>query len=165
MRPTARSVIVGLIVLGCVAQIKWNSKPLLVWNVTASAPIGLYRRSYAPVGQATWVLINPPRPLADFAARRRYLPANVPMVKRIAAVAGDTVCRASRTITINGRVQAIALTQDSKGRALPVWRGCHRLKTGQIFVLAPSLASFDSRYFSVIPRAQIIERIEPLWTL
>lgn len=158
------SAIIGLIVVGCVVEIAWDPKPLLVWNVTASAPIGLYRRSFSTVERAAWVLITPPRQAHILAAQRGYLPLNVPMVKRVAALSGDTVCRTNSTVTVNGRVRAIALSQDSRGRALPVWRGCERLSSDQIFVLTAPSASFDSRYFGVVPRANIIERIEPLWT-
>jgi type IV secretory pathway protease TraF len=86
------------------------------------------------------------------------------MVKRIAALSGDTVCRINNTVTVNGTVRAIALSRDSRGRALPVWQGCKRLNDNQIFVLTAPSASFDSRYFGAVPRANIIERIEPLWT-
>jgi len=158
------SAIIGLIVAGCVVEIAWNPKPLLVWNVTASAPIGLYRRSFSSVERAAWVLMTPPRQAHILAAQRGYLPLNVPMVKRVAALSGDTVCRANSAVTINGVARAIALLRDSKGRVLPVWQGCERLNDNQIFVLTAPSASFDSRYFGVVPRANIIERIEPLWT-
>ena len=156
--------LIGFVLVGCVAQTVWNPKPLLVWNVTASAPIGLYRRSFATVERAAWVLIMPPRQAHILAAQRGYLPLNVPMVKQIAALSGDTVCRTNNTVTVNGAVRAIALSQDSRGRALPVWQGCEHLGDGQIFVLTAPSASFDSRYFGAVPRANIIERIEPLWT-
>jgi len=158
------SALIGFVLVGCVAQTVWNPKPLLVWNVTASAPIGLYRRSFATVERAAWVLITPPRQAHILAAQRGYLPLNVPMVKQIAALSGDTVCRTNSTVTVNGTLRATALSQDSKGRVLPVWQGCEHLSDGQIFVLTAPSASFDSRYFGAVPRANIIERIEPLWT-
>jgi conjugative transfer signal peptidase TraF len=164
MRRLLLSTIGGLVVVGCALEIAWNPKPVLVWNVTASAPIGLYRRSFSSPKRADWVLITPPRQAHILAARRGYLPLNVPMVKRIAALSGDTVCRTNNTVTVNGTVRAIALSRDSRGRVLPVWQGCERLNDNQTFVLTAPSASFDSRYFGVVPRANIIERIEPLWT-
>ena len=164
MRHLLLSALIGLMVIGCVLEIVWNPKPLLVWNVTASAPIGLYRRSFLPVERAAWVLIAPPRPAHILAAQRGYLPLNIPMVKRIAAFSGDTVCRTGNTVTVNKAVRAIALPQDSRRRALPVWQGCERLSGDRVFVLTAPAASFDSRYFGAVPRANIIERIEPLWT-
>jgi len=164
MRRLPLSALIGLVVIGCALEFVWKPKPLLVWNATASAPVGLYRRSFSNVERAAWVLINPPDRARILAAQRGYLPQNVPMVKRIAALSRDTVCRTNSIVTINGIVRAIALSHDSKGRALPVWQGCERLDNNQIFVLTTPSASFDSRYFGVVPRANIIERIEPLWT-
>ena len=164
MRRLALSALIGLVVIGCVLELVWNPNPLLVWNATASAPVGLYRRSFSNAERAAWVLINPPDQARILAAQRGYLALNVPMVKRIAAILGDTVCRTKSIVTINGVVRAIALSHDSKGRALPVWQGCERLNNSQVFVLTTPSASFDSRYFGVVPRANIIERIEPLWT-
>jgi conjugative transfer signal peptidase TraF len=164
MRHLLFSAVIALMVIGCVLEIVWNPKPLLVWNVTASAPIGLYRRSFLTVERAAWVLISPPRQAHILAAQRGYLPLNVPMVKRIAALSGDMVCRTNSTVTVNGTARAIALSRDSRGGELPVWQGCERLNDNQIFVLNTPSASFDSRYFGVVPRANIIERITPLWT-
>ena len=158
------SVIAGLIALGCVVQAAWNPKPLMIWNVTASAPIGLYRRSFAPVSEGAWVLVDPPPHAANLAAERAYLPTNVPMVKRIAALRGDTVCRIALTVTVNGTVRAIALDRDAKGRALPAWQGCKHLTSDEMFLLTSPSTSFDSRYFGPVARANLIERIEPLWT-
>jgi len=158
------SALVGLVLVGCVVETVCSPKPLLVWNVTASAPIGLYRRSFSGVTRTAWVLIRPPCEAHILAAQRGYLPLNVPMVKQIAAQGGDMVCRTGNTVSINKAVRAIALPWDSKGRALPVWQGCERLSGDQFFVLTAPAASFDSRYFGAIPRANIIERIEPLWT-
>lgn len=158
------SALVGLVLVGCVMETVWSPKPILVWNVTASAPIGLYRRSFSGMARAAWVLIRPPHEAHILAAQRGYLPLNVPMVKQIAAQGGDTVCRTGNTVSVNNAVRAVALPQDSRGRALPVWQGCKRLSGDQYFVLTAPAASFDSRYFGAVPRANIIERIEPLWT-
>jgi conjugative transfer signal peptidase TraF len=164
MRRSLFSIISGLVVVGFVLESVWNPKPLLVWNVTASAPVGLYRRSFSTMERAAWVLLRPPHQAHILAAQRGYLPLNVPMVKKIAALSGDTVCRTNSVVTVNGTVRAIALTRDSRGRALPVWQGCEHLNDSQIFVLTTPPDSFDGRYFGVVSRANIIERIEPLWT-
>lgn len=153
-----------LAVAGCTAQSVMSPKPLLVWNVTASAPIGLYRRIFGNVQTGDWALVHPPEEIAAFAAQRGYLARNVPMVKRIEAIGGDTVCRHDDTVSINGRVRAIALVRDKAGRPLPVWQGCARLNDEQFFVLTKPPDSFDSRYFGAVPRLNLIERIAPLWT-
>jgi conjugative transfer signal peptidase TraF len=140
--------------------------PRLIWNATASAPIGLYEvRSQSIFVRGELVLVRPPQWVRIFAAARGYLPNTVPMVKRIAAENGDIVCRDEDAITINGRVVAQALLADRVGRALPTWSGCHRLCEGEIFLLMDSVrASFDSRYFGPVPTTAIIGKVVPLWT-
>jgi len=139
-------------------------RPLFVWNVTHSAPIGLYLRASADVESGAWVLVRAPRDAADMAASRGYLPRSVPMVKRVAASSGDHVCRAGQSVSINAHTVAQALWRDSLGRALPVWSGCIDLKPDQIFLITSPPTSFDSRYFGPVPTGNVIERIAPLWT-
>jgi conjugative transfer signal peptidase TraF len=140
------------------------SVPLLVWNVTASAPLGLYLRSTAPIHRRDWALVRAPDAARDLAAARHYLPLNVPMVKNIAALDGDLVCRQGAAVRINGTLRAIAQVRDSQSRLLPVWQGCVQLSAGQLFLLNAPRASFDSRYFGALPHSDLIERIVPLWT-
>lgn len=164
MRARALSAAAAIAAAGCVAQLAFAPKPLLVWNMTASAPLGLYWRAVGRLQRGDWVLVWPPQQAANLAAQRGYLPHRVPMVKRLQANGGDTICRSGRAISINGETRAIALFRDRKGRKLPTWDGCARLHDDQIFVLTAPPDSFDSRYFGAIPRSHIIERIVPLWT-
>ena len=164
MRHRALSLTAGALIVGCLIELVATPRPLLVWNVTHSAPLGLYRRVFADVGNGEWVLVRAPGAAADLAASRGYLPRSVPMVKRVAASSGDHVCRAGQAVTINGHAVAQALWQDSLGRALPVWRGCIDLNPDQIFLITSPPMSFDSRYFGPVPASNVIERIAPLWT-
>lgn len=164
MRRRSLSLAAALVVAGCALEVLQSPRPLLVWNVTESAPLGLYRRSWVPPKNGDWMLLRPPRAVAELAAARHYLPRNVPMVKRIAASSGDTVCRAGVVVRVNGEVRAVAQARDRAGRLLPRWSGCARLHGGQFFVLNAPALSFDSRYFGAVDAAQVIERIEPLWT-
>ena len=140
--------------------------PRLIWNASASAPIGLYEvRSQSTFARGELVLVRPPQWVRTFAAARGYLPNTVPMVKRIAAENGDIVCRDKDAITINHRVVAHALLADREGRTLPTWSGCHKLGEGEIFLLMDSVrASFDSRYFGPVPTTAIVGKVVPLWT-
>jgi len=140
--------------------------PRLIWNASASAPIGLYEvRSQSTFARGELVLVRPPQWVRTFAAARGYLPNTVPMVKRIAAENGDIVCRDKDAITINHRVVAYALLIDREGRGLPVWTGCHKLGEGEIFLLMDGVrASFDSRYFGPVSTTAIIARVVPIWT-
>src|SRR3546814_1373013 len=84
------------------------------------------------------------------AARRHYLSANVPLVKRVAATVGDEVCAVGARVTVNGRLAVKRQTRDGAGRPMPWWSGCAELGLGEYFRwLADSPASFDGRYFGV----------------
>jgi len=163
MQRRALSLTAGALVAGCVIELVAVPRPFLVWNVTHSAPIGLYRQVFADIERGAWVLVRAPDAAAELAASRGYLPRAVPMVKRIAAASGDQVCRFGRAVTINGHTVAQALWRDTLGRNLPVWSGCVELNPDQIFLITSPSASFDSRYFGPVPIGNVIERIAPLW--
>jgi conjugative transfer signal peptidase TraF len=138
--------------------------PILIWNASASAPVGLYLRVGGEAGRDDYVLAHTPNAARDLAARRGYLPANVPMVKRVAAATGDLVCAADRTISINARIAAQRLRHDREHRALPWWSGCQRLTKDSVFLLMARVPdSFDGRYFGPVSRASIIGKLVPLW--
>jgi conjugative transfer signal peptidase TraF len=111
------------------------------------------------------VVVRLPHALAQFLAERRYLPEGVPMLKRVLALPGQTVCRSERTITVDGIAMGEALERDSHGRPLPVWQGCRRIADGQVFLMNwQSEDSLDGRYFGPLPRTTIVGRADPLWT-
>jgi conjugative transfer signal peptidase TraF len=139
---------------------------VLIWNATASAPIGLYRVTHGrALARSDLVLAVPAPQLAAFADARGYLPRGVPLVKRIAAVAGDGVCARGNAIFIDGRFAATRLAADGKGRPLPSWSGCRTLHANEVFLLMPDArASFDGRYFGPTPASQVVGLPDPLWT-
>lgn len=139
---------------------------VLVWNATASLPTGLYYLGDPDrlrVGER--VAIEPPPGLRDYLAGRGYLPSGVPLLKEVAALDGDIVCRTGLVVTINGKSAGHARAADSSDRPLPAWEGCRRLGRGEVFAMnTRSQASFDGRYFGPISRACIIGRARPVWT-
>lgn len=139
--------------------------PRLVWNASASVPIGAYWRVAGAPSRGDLVLARAPFWARQLAAERRYLPLNVPIVKRVAAVEGDVVCASGEAISIDGRLVAHRLTADTMGRVLPRWEGCETLGASELFLLmADAPDSFDGRYFGVTERRDIIGRLVPLWT-
>ncbi|HSF13246.1 MAG TPA: S26 family signal peptidase [Erythrobacter sp.] len=139
---------------------------VLVWNTTASVPTGLYRIKRADdlhIGER--IAIVPPPALRTLLAERGYLPAGVPLLKELAALEGQTVCRTGLAITIDGAQRALAREHDRLGRALPSWAGCRTLQADEIFVLNASAPdSFDGRYFGPLERDAVIGRAVPVWT-
>ena len=103
--------------------------------------------------------------MVQFLADRGYLPKGVPLMKRVLAVSGQTVCRTNLTITVD-RVRApFRPRRDRAGRDLPVWQGCRRIPTGEIFLMNWQVRdSLDGRYFGPTSTDHIIGRAVPLWT-
>jgi type IV secretory pathway protease TraF len=97
-------------------------------------------------------------------AARRYLAFGVPLIKHVAALPGQIVCRSGRTITVDGIVEAEALDRDARGRELPAWQGCRAVQTGEVFLMNAAVPdSFDGRYFGQVPDSTIIGSATPLW--
>lgn len=159
-RVCATGAIVGLLVGSAVQP----PRPRLLWNASASAPIGLWWVALnAPIRRGDMVIARLAEPWRSLAAGRRYLPANVPLIKRVAAGPGDLICSIRALITINGAHVATRLAHDRAGRSMPVWRGCQTLRGGAMLLLMDDPASFDGRYFGVTARSDIVGRAYPLW--
>jgi conjugative transfer signal peptidase TraF len=150
--------------IGATATVIGPPRPAIVWNASASAPLGLYRVGAAtPLRRGDMVIAVFPAAAHRLAATRGYLPAHVPAVKRVAAVSGDTVCAVGPVISINGRRVAERRRRDELGRPLPWWQGCATMRPDQIFLLmTDAAASFDGRYFGPSETAAILGRAHPL---
>ena len=137
-----------------------------IWNASASVPIGLYRmRPNGKLFVTELVAVEPPEPLSTFLSERGYLPRGVPILKRVLALPGQTVCRDRLTITVDDMALGEARERDSRGRPLPTWQGCRVIAEGEVFLMNwQSADSLDGRYFGVLPTTAIIGRAEPLWT-
>ena len=140
-------------------------RPRLIWNASASAPIGLYRlTATAHPATGDLVAIKLPHALARYMADRNYLASGVPLWKHVAARPGARVCRTGPRVTVDGRLTATALPRDSHGRPLPVWHGCHIVGGDQLFLLNDTPDSMDARYFGPIPAAGLLGRATPVLT-
>lgn len=139
-------------------------RPRLLWNASASAPMGLWRVAPGtPVGRGDMVVARLAEPWRSLAARRHYLPANVPLLKRVAAEPGDRICAFEAWIFVEGRIAATRLRADRAGRPLPWWHGCRTLDGGTMLLLMHDPASFDGRYFGPTERSAIVGKAVPLW--
>jgi conjugative transfer signal peptidase TraF len=147
-------------------------------NTTASMPRGLWRVTplAGAVGHGAIVsLCLPPGPLLRLALRRAYLTAGVcpggaePLLKPVAAIAGDIVRVTAAGIAVNGAPlpNSAALRRDSAGRPLsPLPPGLYRVRPGSVWLVSSYAAkSFDSRYFGPVPVADIRDLARPLWVI
>lgn len=108
----------------------------LIWNATASAPIGFYTVEPADaVAVPELVAIMPPEPLERFMVERGYVGRGVPLLKRVLGLPGQRVCRTGLVITVDGVEMGDALQRDRIGRDLPVWQGCRIIGDGEIFLM------------------------------
>lgn len=155
-----------LAVLGVAVAAIIPTPTKLVWNVTASAPIGLY--TIEPADQLAvpeLVAVMPPEPLVTFMVERGYIGRGVPLMKRVAALPGQQVCRTGDAVTVDTVPIGGALDRDRRGRPLPVWQGCRRIADGDIFLMNPSVPdSLDGRYFGPIPARTVIGKATPIYT-
>jgi conjugative transfer signal peptidase TraF len=139
--------------------------PLLVYNPSLSVPRGWYAIQQNAHYQAGGiVLVQLPAEAGQLAAQRSYLPAKVPLLKRVAAVAPQSVCIRGGRVHIDGAQVAAIRDVDAQRRPLPEITFCGTLGAQQLFVMsADSLDSFDGRYFGPIERRQVIGVAHPVW--
>ncbi len=167
MKIAWKALLTGAVGVGAITFTAIGTRPpRLIWNASASVPIGLYRvHPDARPEVADLVVVRPPEALAWFLAKGGYLPRNVRLLKRIAALPGQQVCRTGTAITVDGVPFGDALARDRRGRALPVWQGCTTLTNDQVFLMNPERRdSLDGRYFGPVPRESIVGQASPIWT-
>ncbi|OJY69953.1 MAG: conjugal transfer protein [Sphingobium sp. 66-54] len=154
----------SIFVMAVVAIAVVDPLPRVIWNASASAPIGLYRiHPDRDPAIGALVAIMPPERWSHWMAGRGYLPEGVPLLKHVGAKAGQRVCRIGGMVSVDARRVAIARARDGQGRPLPVWQGCRTLRAGEIFLLNPSVPdSLDGRYFGPLPASAVIGRATPL---
>ncbi|WP_053268304.1 S26 family signal peptidase [Pseudomonas chlororaphis] len=175
-RLRARRVLAGFAAVG-LAALAWAAfvqpLPRLIYNPSDSVPVGWYRvdpQRYGadslpcPLSVGSVVLTTLPPDVAALAAQRGYLPAHVPLLKRVGAVAPQHVCIVAGQVRIDGVPVATALPADRLGRPLPSWPHCRPLAEGELLLLSvTNPASFDSRYFGPVSASAVIGVAHPVW--
>jgi len=134
-----------------------------VWNASKSLPKGLYRITESLPSKGELVLVHLPEWVQFLADQRKYLPRNTPALKRIYGIRGDVVCRFGETVFINQKNVAIAKIRDNSNRKMPVWRGCKRLNSSELFLLTEHADSFDGRYFGIVKASSVTGIAKPMW--
>jgi conjugative transfer signal peptidase TraF len=179
-RVRARIVLAGLSACGFAALV-WVSflpdhmrpLPRLVYNPSDSVAVGWYRIEPIdhrtdllprPLSVGSIVLVPLPTDAAALAAQRGYLPARIPLLKRVGAVTPQEVCIVGHSVRIDGVPVAAVLPADRFGRPLPSWQQCRRLEPGELFLLSvTNPASFDSRYFGPVRTSAVLGVAHPVW--
>lgn len=141
-------------------------------NVSPSLPLGLYLVANDSRGKL--VEFCPPEPFAKLAAARGYRHAGscpdgaAPLLKPVAAWAGDSVELTRAGISVNGHLlpRTAPLSRDTRGRPLSSWPlRKYIVAPGTVWVASTfNPRSFDSRYFGPIRVDSIRNRVGPLLT-
>lgn len=155
------SAILALTLIGVVLALAGAvNAPRLVWNFTASVPVGLYALEDRRWERDDRVALKPSGRLLEILQSADVLRAGRLLLKRVTATSGDEVCREGDQVTINGvaRVDAHA---DPK---LPKWSGCVRLLNDEVFLLGETDNSFDGRYFGVTSAKDIVGPLRAVLT-
>ena len=150
----------AVLALGIASMVSLPKK--LLYNGSASAPVGFYWLDDGSFQRGDFVALQVPERIRELVEDRGYLPPNVPLIKRIVGGPGDEICRIGLEVRINGVTIAMAQIVDGSGREMPFWSGCHVLHGRRVFLLQDNPDSFDSRYFGPVDRRLIIGRATQL---
>ena len=142
-------------------------------NTTPSLPMGIWQISPGAPTRGSIVLVCPPdTPMMRGAHAAGYVGNGscrgglAPLLKPVAAVAGDEVSVTPRGVAVNGRLlpRSAPMKVDGAGRLLPTLdRQPGVVPPGEIWLLSSyNPASFDSRYFGPIRSDQIAGVARPL---
>ena len=120
----------------------------LIWlrvNIEPSVPYGVYRLHalHAPLTRGTLVWLPVP------ASVQRWHSRWAPLLKPIAAVAGDVVCVDDDGLHIGTEAYGRVYTE-AGGSRLPQITGCLTVGAGEVFVASKNARSLDSRYFGPV---------------
>jgi conjugative transfer signal peptidase TraF len=152
-----RLLVPVFIVLALIALAPHALGKTFLINTTPSVPTGLYVRDYgAPVERGVIVAIRQPALAQTYLGDVLGFPHDAPLLKLVAASAGDRACRETSGVRVGGALRPVMM-QDRRGAALPQWRECRTLADDEIFALGGhGASSFDSRYFGPVREADIL---------
>ena len=174
-RRIGRGSLIGLAALVALDGLILGANALgLRINATASMPLGVYR--VAPMGQArlvrgTLVAICHTGEALRVALSRGYLRpgpcrGNVePLLKRVAAVAGDAVAVSDAGVRVNGSVlpNSGRVARHCNDRPVPrIPAGTYRMPAGTVWLFAPVARSWDSRYYGPQMISNVVGIATPL---
>ena len=161
VRTTLAFTAAGIVLAGAAAL---PLTPRLVWNRTQSVPTGLYYLSEGTgVARGDLVAYQPAPSEGSWLEAQGYTGAGWPLLKRVAALEGDEVCRYGGAVFINEAPAARVRKEDTLGRGLPRWSGCQILGPQDVFLLADHPRSVDGRYFGIQDRSRITGVAKAVW--
>jgi conjugative transfer signal peptidase TraF len=164
--------------IGVIVLIVYATDALdLRFNFTPSMPLGIYRLTPVPksgVQRGMFVVVCAPLAAAELGRRRGYLGSGrctaetEPLLKAVAAVAGDVVAVSANGVAVNGRPlpHSSSLSIDAAGRPLsPLPHEHFELRRGELWLYAANDRSWDSRYWGPAQTTEVRAGALPLLVL
>ena len=132
-------------------------------NTSASAaPIGFYLRTAPRPGRGKLVEVCLPSSVAKFGIVRGYIGHSWRCSDGSEAVGKIILGMPDDLVNID---PATVLKADTAGRPLEHFPfGRYRVKPGEIWLYGSARNSWDSRYYSAVPMANVIANLAPIWT-
>lgn len=142
------------------------------FNVSESMPAGMYRLSPEQPQRGDAVAYCLRGETARLALRRGYVTAGscpsgvCPLLKTAAGLPGDALQQGHAGISVNGRLQpqSAVFAEDSQGRGMAGALLPAVVPDGMALLLSDHPGGFDSRYFGLVPLAELL-RATPVFTL
>jgi conjugative transfer signal peptidase TraF len=143
-------------------------------NASASMPPGIYRVAVVSpreIHRGMLVAVCAPSGAAQLGRRRGYVSSgecaenSEPLLKTVAAVAGDDIAISPSGVSVNGRLlrDSKPLAFDHAGRPLVSWPPGHfRTSRGAIWLHADHERSWDSRYWGPVPARNVLAKAVPV---
>lgn len=134
-----------------------KTKPPVILNETPSMSKGAYVRvdDVARLKRGDVIAMPLNGQSRDYLVRKLGYPKDTMLMKRIAGISGDLVCRQETAVTI-GNKAVVAARMDKHGYPLPAWGGCRALLPNEVFLLGDHASSFDSRYFGPVTKDELV---------
>ncbi|WP_162896448.1 signal peptidase I [Cysteiniphilum halobium] len=152
-----------LTILAVVYVLLWLLKTLhigFIQQLTPSMPEGWYF-TYPQLDyhKGDSVVFIPNQQTENYILARKWLPKGIPLLKEIVGVAGDSLCIKNQNVYINGQWIGKVYKTDGQGNILPMFRFCGTIPKDSYFMQGVANPhSFDSRYYGLVNKAQIMSK-------
>ena len=159
LRPLFSSIVIIVILFGGCGLLKL-CRFGFIYQVTHSMPEGVYMTYYPfSIKRNDNVVFVPNAKTEHFIVSRGWLPANVPLLKKVVGVPGDYLCIKDETVYINQVKVATIYQKDRQGNPLPIFNYCGKINQNKYFMQGVANPySFDSRYYGLVSKKQIISK-------
>jgi len=134
-------------------------------QISTCMPKGIYIKKEIPSKLACGqiLLFKIPEHVKDLVFQRGWFLSNLNffMTKPIAALEGDVILISKNRLFINNKYFGQVKNNDKKGLPLPQISNHFKIPKNKIFVASMKDDSFDSRYFGLIDKKNVLAVVKP----